>query len=140
MNEPTLDGLTCSFDLAEVRHDFPIMNSKINGKPLVYLDNASTTQKPSAVLNALDYHYTNENANIHRGVHDLSQKATIAYEKARDRVGRFLNTAESDEIVFVRGTTEAINLIAHSFGRQQIGEGDEIIISQMEHHSNIVPW
>ncbi len=140
LNEPTLDGLTCSFDIAEVRHDFPILNSKVNGKPLVYLDNASTTQKPSAVLNVLDHHYTNENANIHRGVHDLSQKATIAYEKARDRVGRFLNTAESDEIVFVRGTTEAINLIAHSFGRQQIVEGDEIIISQMEHHSNIVPW
>ena len=88
LNEPTLDGLTCSFDIAEVRHDFPILNSKVNGKPLVYLDNASTTQKPSAVLNVLDHHYTNENANIHRGVHDLSQKATIAYEKARDRVGR----------------------------------------------------
>ncbi len=140
LNELSLDGLTCSFDISEVRHDFPILNSKVNGKPLVYLDNASTTQKPSVVLNALDYHYTNENANIHRGVHDLSQKATIAYEKARDRVGRFLNTSESDEIVFVRGATEAINLIAHSFGRQQINEGDEIIISQMEHHSNIVPW
>mgnify|MGYP001178507190 FL=1 len=140
LNELSLDDLTCSLDISEVRHDFPILNNKVNGKPLVYLDNASTTQKPSVVLNALDYHYTNENANIHRGVHDLSQKATIAYEKARDRVGRFLNTSESDEIVFVRGATEAINLIAHSFGRQQINEGDEIIISQMEHHSNIVPW
>ena len=140
LNESILGSPIGGFDITEIQQDFPILNSKVNSKPLVYLDNASTTQKPSVVLDALDHHYTTENANIHRGVHHLSQKATISYEKARECVGRFLNTSESGEIVFVRGTTEAINLIAHSFGRQQIGEGDEIIISHMEHHSNIVPW
>ena len=129
-----------SQDILKIRQDFPILDRKVHGKSLVYLDNASTTQKPRQVVDALDHYYRVENANIHRGVHCLSQEATISYEKARDCIGRFLNTNESSEIIFVRGTTEAINLIAQSYGRQQINEGDEIIISQMEHHSNIVPW
>ena len=128
------------FDVEEVRHDFPILGEKVRGKPLVYLDNAATTQKPRVVIETLDRYYRTENANIHRGIHFLSERATQAYEEARATVARFLGAADTREIVFVRGTTEAINLVAQSYGRKFIGEGDEIVLSAMEHHSNIVPW
>ena len=128
------------FDVEEVRRDFPILGEKVRGKPLVYLDNAATTQKPRVVIETLDRYYRTENANIHRGIHFLSEQATQAYEEARATVARFLGAADTRAIVFVRGTTEAINLVAQSYGRKFIGEGDEIILSAMEHHSNIVPW
>ena len=129
-----------SFDVARIREDFPILKQRINDKPLVYLDNAATGQKPQAVIDALVNYYTCENSNVHRGVHTLSQRATDAYEGARSKVRQFLNAADDREIIFVRGTTEAINLVAQTYGRENIGPGDEIIISAMEHHSNIVPW
>lgn len=122
------------------RADFPILESKIHGKPLIYLDNAATTQKPQAVIDAEARYYREDNANVHRGVHALSQRATDVFEAARTKVQRFINAARSDEIVFVRGTTEAINLVAQSYARPRLREGDEIIISALEHHSNIVPW
>jgi cysteine desulfurase / selenocysteine lyase len=125
---------------ASIRADFPILQRRVHGKPLVYLDNAATTQKPQAVIDRLGRYYEEENANIHRGVHALSVDATNAYDLARDRVRWFINAAESREIVFVRGTTEAINLVAATFGRARVAAGDEIVISHMEHHSNIVPW
>jgi cysteine desulfurase/selenocysteine lyase len=128
------------FDVHRVREDFPILRQTVHGKPLVYLDNAATTQKPQAVMDALTRSLLEENANIHRGVHLLSERATRAYEAARGKVQRFLNAGEAREIVFVRGTTEAINLVAQTFGRSRVGAGDEIVISEMEHHSNIVPW
>jgi cysteine desulfurase/selenocysteine lyase len=129
-----------ALDVAGVRQDFPILRQRIHGKPLVYLDNAATTQKPQAVLDALVHYYVEENANVHRGVHSLSGRATDSYEAARETVRRFLNAADAKEIVFVRGTTEAINLVAQTHGRTHVGAGDEIVISEMEHHSNIVPW
>ncbi len=128
------------FDVEEARRDFPILREKVRGKPLVYLDNAATSQKPQVVIETLQKYYSLENANIHRGIHFLSERATQAYEDARAKVGGFLNAAESREIIFVRGTTEGINLVAQSYGRKFIGEEDEIILSAMEHHSNIVPW
>jgi cysteine desulfurase/selenocysteine lyase len=128
------------FDVEEVRRDFPILREKLRGKPLVYLDNAATSQKPQVVIETLQKYYSLENANIHRGIHFLSERATQAYEDARAKVRGFLNAAESREIIFVRGTTEGINLVAQSYGRKFIGEEDEIILSAMEHHSNIVPW
>jgi cysteine desulfurase/selenocysteine lyase len=128
------------FDVQRVRRDFPALRQEVHGHPLVYLDNAATAQKPRAVLDALDHFYTLDNANVHRGVHQLSERATRDYEEARAKVRRFLNAAETREVVFVRGATEAINLVAASYGRQFIGAGDEIVISTMEHHSNIVPW
>jgi cysteine desulfurase/selenocysteine lyase len=128
------------FVLEQLRDEFPILASKVHGKPLVYLDNAATTQKPRAVIAAETEYYRNDNANIHRGVHALSQRATDAYEAARERVRRFINAASVKEIVFVRGTTEAINLVAQSYGRGSLRAGDEILVSGMEHHSNIVPW
>ena len=127
-------------DPLRLRQDFPILAQKTRGKDLVYLDNAATTQKPRQVIERLERYYAAENANIHRGVYLLSEQATFAYERARGRIGRFLNTADSAEIVFVRGTTEAINLVAHSFARPRLREGDEILLTHMEHHSNIVPW
>ncbi len=129
-----------ALDLPRVRDDFPILFQKVHGKPLVYLDNAATSQKPRAVLEALQHFYTADCSNIHRGVHLLSERATAAYEAAREKVREFINAGESREIVFVRGTTEAINLVAYTFGRQQLEPGDEILITAMEHHSNIVPW
>jgi len=129
-----------TFDVAKVREDFPILKQTVRGKPLVYLDNAATTQKPQAVIDALYRYYTEENANIHRGVHYLSEKATQAYEDARVKVQRFLNAAHGREIVFTRSATESINLIAQTYGRTHVKQGDEILISTMEHHSNIVPW
>ena len=129
-----------TFDVAGVREDFPILKTMVHGKPLVYLDNAATSQKPQAVLDTLNRYYTEENSNVHRGIHYLSEQATQDYEEARSKIRRFLNASDEKEIVFVRGTTEGINLVAQSYGRQNIGQGDEIIISAMEHHSNIVPW
>jgi len=129
-----------TFDVQQARRDFPILSQKIHGKPLVYLDNAATTQKPQAVIDAMVRSYAEDNANIHRGVHLLSERATQAYELAREKAQRFLNAASSREIVFVRGTTEAINLVAQTYGRTHVGQGDEVLITEMEHHSNIVPW
>ena len=126
--------------MARIREDFPILKELVHGKPLVYLDNAATTQKPQAVIDALVNYYQTENSNVHRGVHTLSQLATDAYEGAREKVRRFINAEHDKEIIFVRGTTEGINLVAQTYGRANIGPGDEIIITAMEHHSNIVPW
>lgn len=128
------------YDVQKVRADFPILNERVHGKPLVYLDNAATTQKPQSVLDTLTHYYEHDNANIHRGVHLLSERATHAYEQARVKVQKFLNAAKSNEIIYVRNATEGINLVAQTYGRRNIGEGDEIIISAMEHHCNIVPW
>ena len=130
---------SAAFDVARSREDFPILRRTVHGKPLVYFDNAATSQKPQRVLDCEARYYTELNANIHRGVHSLSEQATDAYEAARDTVQRFINAARREEIVFVRGTTEAINLVATSFG-QRFQPGDEILITEMEHHSNIVPW
>jgi cysteine desulfurase / selenocysteine lyase len=127
-------------DVTSIREDFPILQRRVHGKPLVYLDNAATTQKPQTVIDRIVRYYREENANIHRGVHALSVEATDAYDAARERVRRFLNAAESREIVFVRGATEAINLVAATYGRAHLRSGDEVLISEMEHHSNIVPW
>lgn len=128
------------FDVDGVRRDFPILGRAVRNKALVYLDNAATTQKPRSVIDAVSRFDEEENANIHRGVHFLSQQATYVYERARGRIAHFLNAQDSSEIVFLRGTTEAINLVAHSFGRPRIGAGDEVLLTEMEHHSNIVPW
>ena len=128
------------FDVRRIRADFPILGEQVQGRPLVYLDNGATAQKPRAVIDALSHYYATQNANVHRGVHHLSQVATDAYEAARRKVATFINAASDREIIFVRGTTEGINLLAQTFGRVQIGAGDEIIVSEMEHHSNIVPW
>jgi cysteine desulfurase/selenocysteine lyase len=131
---------TASLDVEAVRKDFPILEQRIRGRRLVYLDNAATAQKPRTVLDALLRYYEQENANVHRGVHLLSQRATEAYEGARAKVARFLGAADAHEIVFTRGTTEAINLVAGSYGRTHVGAGDEVLITHLEHHSNIVPW
>jgi cysteine desulfurase / selenocysteine lyase len=129
-----------SFDVEAVRRDFPILSRTIHGKPLVYLDNAATTQKPRPVLQAMDRMYERSYANIHRGVHQLSVEATDAYERARETVRAFVNARQARELIFVRGTTEAINLVAQTFGRRRVRAGDEVLISALEHHSNIVPW
>lgn len=129
-----------SFDVERIREDFPILKAQAHGRPIVYLDNAATAQKPQAVIDAVSRYYAQDNANVHRGVHWLSEQATRAYEEARDRVRQFINAADRREVVFVRGTTEAINLVAQTYGRMRICSGDEVLISGMEHHSNIVPW
>ena len=129
-----------SLDVDRIRRDFPILGRQVRGKPLVYLDNAATSQKPQTVIDALTRYYSTENSNIHRGVHYLSEQATQEYEGVRSKVRQLLNAGDDREIIFVRGTTEGINLVAQSYGGQNVGEGDEIIISAMEHHSNIVPW
>lgn len=129
-----------SFDVARIREDFPVLHQMVNGKPLVYLDNAATTQKPQAVIDALVRYYSADNSNVHRGVHTLSQRATEDYDSGRSKARQFLNAASDEEIIFVKGTTDGINLVAQSYARQHLGEGDEIIISTMEHHSNIIPW
>jgi cysteine desulfurase/selenocysteine lyase len=131
---------TKKFDVQRVRADFPILSTKAHGKPLIYLDNGATTQKPRAVIEALDRYYQSQNANIHRGVYELSQTATTLYEQARLTVQKFINAAQSEEILFTRGTTESINLVAYSWARAFLKAGDEIVVSAMEHHSNIVPW
>ena len=129
------------FDVATIRRDFPILSTKVNGgKSLVWLDNAATTQKPQSVIDRIAYFYAHENSNIHRAAHELAARATDAYEAARKKVAKFIGAGSPDEIIFVRGTTEAINLVAQSWGKQNIGEGDEIVISHLEHHANIVPW
>ena len=128
------------YDVQKIREDFPILQREVYGKPLVYLDNAATTQKPLCVLDAMREEYLNVNANVHRGVHYLSQQATDLHEAAREKVRQFINAAKIEEIVFTRGTTEAINLVASSFCESQMKEGDEVLVSDMEHHSNIVPW
>ncbi len=129
-----------TFDVAKVRADFPILATRINQHPLVYLDNAATTQKPAAVIDVLQHYYAADNANIHRGVHTLSQRATAAFEGARDKIRAFLNARDTAEIIFTRGTTEAINLVAQSYARSTLHAGDEILIGEAEHHANIVPW
>ncbi len=129
-----------SLDVESVRKDFPILRQQVRGKPLVYLDSAATAQKPRAVIDAIARYYLDDNANVHRGVHLLSERATEAYEGSREKVRRFINAAHAHEIVFVRGTTEAINLVAQTYGRTQVSVGDEVLVTVMEHHSNIVPW
>lgn len=128
------------FDVRAVRRDFPILREHVNGRPLIWLDNAATTQKPQSVIDRISWFYAHENSNIHRAAHELAARATDAYEGARETSRRFLNARSVNEVVFVRGTTEAINLVAKSWGRQNIGEGDEIVITHLEHHANIVPW
>jgi cysteine desulfurase/selenocysteine lyase len=128
------------FNINKIRSDFPILHRKIRGRELVYFDNAATSQKPRQVIDAIKYYYETYNSNVHRGVHFLSDEATNKYEESREKVREFINASSTSEIVFVRGTTEAINLVATSYGNSKIGEGDEIIISALEHHSNIVPW
>jgi len=135
-----VDTMLNDFDIAAIRRDFPILNQQINGHPLVYLDNAASSQKPVQVIEAVDQYYRLDNANVHRGVHRLSQRATDAYEGARSKIRGFLNAKSDKEIIFVRGATEAINLVAQSFVRPQLQAGDEILISYLEHHANIVPW
>ena len=130
-------GIICVMNL---RNDFPILSEKVHGKPLVYFDNAATSQKPLCVIEGIKQFYESYNSNVHRGVHDLSQKATLAYENSRKTVQRFINAKTSDEIVFTKGTTDAINIVANAWGINHLQKGDEIIISTMEHHSNIVPW
>src|SRR5690242_20696870 len=137
---PSVSGTRRSFDVQNIRKEFPILHQLINGKPLVYLDNAATSQKPRAVIDAIVRYYERDNANIHRGVHYLSQRATEEFEKARKVVQSFINAAEPREVIFVRSATEAINLVAQTYGRQHLGAGDEVLITAMEHHSNIVPW
>jgi cysteine desulfurase/selenocysteine lyase len=128
------------YDIEKIRQDFPILSQQVKGKPLVYLDNAATSQKPKQVIDTLSNYYEEYNANIHRGVHTLSEKATHEYEKARVKIQQFVNAKQASEIIFVRGTTEGINLIAQTYGRQNLQTGDEVVITAMEHHSNIVPW
>ena len=129
-----------AYDVAVIRKDFPILATQVYGKPLVYLDNAASAQKPSVVLDRIRHAYTAEYANVHRGLHYLANAATEAYENSREKVRAFINAARPEEIVFTRNATEAINLVAYTFGRERIRPGDEIVLSIMEHHSNIVPW
>ena len=131
---------TMTFDIKKVRNDFPNLSIKVHGKPLVYLDNAATTFKPKSVIDAIAQHYKSQTSNVHRGIHSLSEQATAAFEQSRDKVRKFIGAEKSNQIIFTKGTTEAINLVAHSYGRAYLKKGDEIIISEMEHHSNIVPW
>jgi len=132
--------MIATFDVARIRQDFPILGETIHGKPLIYLDNAASTQKPKAVLDTLLHVYEHDYANVHRGVHTLSQRATDLFEGAREKIRAFINARDIKEIIFVRGTTEAVNLVAQSYGRSSLQAGDEILITAMEHHSNIVPW
>jgi cysteine desulfurase/selenocysteine lyase len=138
--EPQFVNGHSAFDVNAIKRDFPILKELVNGRPLIWLDNAATTQKPQAVISRLAHFYQHENSNIHRAAHELAARATDAYEASRQKVKHFLNTSSVDEIIFVRGTTEGINLVAQSWGRQNISEGDEIVISWLEHHANIVPW
>jgi len=128
------------YDVEEIRHDFPILEREVNGKRLIYLDNAATSQKPRQVIQALTGYYERHNANIHRGVHRLAEEATAAYEEARQKVGCFIGAPDTRALIFTRGTTESINLIAHAWGRKFLREGDEVVLTEAEHHSNLVPW
>src|SRR5579859_975489 len=125
---------------AKLRADFPILDQKVHGHPLIYFDNAASSQKPREVLDALRNYYQRDNANVHRGIHELSNRATAAFEAARTRTARFINARSADEIIFTRGTTEGINLVAHAWGFKNLRPGDKILLTEMEHHSNIVPW
>ena len=127
-------------DWEAIREDFPILNQKINGRPLIYLDNASSSQKPQAVIDAIRKHYTYNNANVHRGIHELSNRSTEIYEGSRKRIAKYLNAENTKEIIFTRGTTESINLVAQSWGQSNLNAGDTILLTEMEHHSNLVPW
>lgn len=127
-------------DWAALRRDFPILNQQVHGKPLIYFDNAATSQKPRPVLDALRHYYERDNANVHRGIHELSNRATLAFEHARERIAKFFNARSADEIIYTRGTTEAINLVANTWGTANVKAGDVILLTEMEHHSNIVPW
>ncbi|HEY5614617.1 MAG TPA: cysteine desulfurase [Bacteroidota bacterium] len=138
--EITAPAVTSKFDVARIRKDFPILHRQVHGKPLVYLDNAATSQKPKAVIDAIERYYKEQNSNVHRGVHFLSGFATEAYEETRKKITRYINAASEREIIFVKGTTEGVNLVAQSFGKKYIGKGDEVVITVLEHHSNIVPW
>jgi len=135
-----METKTTVLNIQKIRSDFPILSRQVNGKPLVYFDNGASSQKPQQVIDAVAHYYAHENSNIHRGIHHLSQEATVAYEQARTKVQHFINAQHDHEVIFTKGTTDAINLVASSFGRKQLQKGDEIIISTMEHHSNIVPW
>ena len=136
---PPISGAR-QFDAHIFRRDFPILHEYVNGKPLIWLDNAATTQKPQAVIDRISYFYARENSNVHRAAHALAARSTDAFEAAREKVRRFLNAPSDETIVWVRGTTEAINLVACSWGRRNVGEGDEVVVTNLEHHSNIVPW
>jgi len=136
----TVTAISPTYDVKKIREFFPVLNREVNNQLLVYFDNAATSQKPQVVIDALSYYYSNYNANIHRGIHTLAEEATAAYEATRNTVKGFINATSSEEIIFTRGTTEGINLVAYTWGRKNIKAGDEIIISTMEHHSNIVPW
>jgi cysteine desulfurase / selenocysteine lyase len=136
MTEPNLSGP----DWTNVRQDFPVLNQQVDDRPLIYFDNAATSQKPRSVLAALSHYYERDNANVHRGLHELSMRATDAYESARKRIAKFIGASSEEEIIFTRGTTEAINLVAQSWGRRYLREGDVILLTEMEHHSNLVPW
>jgi len=140
MSEVFADNMTPLYDVAKIRSDFPILRREVHGKPLTYLDNAASAQKPQIVIDAMRQTYENEYANVHRGLHFLSNAATTAFEKSRDQVRDFLNAPSSDEIIFTRNATEAINLVAASYGSMVLGEGDEVVLSILEHHSNIIPW
>jgi cysteine desulfurase/selenocysteine lyase len=144
LSAPTVDNLELEsgeiFDVQAIRQDFPILHQNVNGKPLIWMDNAATTQKPQSVIDSLSRFYQRDNSNIHRAAHTLAARATDAYEAAREKVQRFLGAGSASEIIFVRGTTEAINLVAQTYGRKYIGKGDEILLSTLEHHANIVPW
>ncbi len=133
-------SVVATLDVQKIRSQFPVLNQQVNGHPLVYFDNAASSQKPKSVIDALVHYYEHDHANIHRGLHTLAERATTAYEDVRKQAARFINAKESEEIIFTRGTTESINLVAESFGHTFLKEGDEILITEMEHHSNIVPW
>ena len=135
-----LDDDILPLDVEAVRKDFPILHQRVNGRPLVYLDSGASSQKPEQVIHALSEYERRDHSNVHRGVHTRSQRATEAYEGAREKIRRFVNAGSVKEIVFTRGTTEAINLVAQSYGRSRLGPGDEVMITEMEHHANIVPW
>lgn len=140
MTKPLVDVDALSFDVEKIRADFPILHQQVNGQPLVYLDNAATTQKPNAVIDAISDYYRNDNSNVHRGAHALADRATVKFEAAREKVARFLNAPAAKQVIWTRGTTESINLVAASWGKANLQQGDRILVSAMEHHSNIVPW
>ncbi|HCF73408.1 MAG TPA: cysteine desulfurase CsdA, partial [Gammaproteobacteria bacterium] len=138
--QATPDATLCPLDVESVRKDFPALHQKVNGRPLVYLDSGASSQKPEQVIDAVQAYERRDHANVHRGVHTLSQRATDAFEGAREKVRSFVNARSVREIVFTRGTTEAINLVAQSYGRSRLASSDEVLVTEMEHHANIVPW
>ncbi len=140
MSSPTVEPASIPMNWSATRADFPILHQKVHGQPLIYFDNAATTQKPRAVLDCLRAYYERDNANVHRGIHELSNRATTAFEAARTRAAQFINARSADEIIFTRGTTEGINLVAQAWGSKHLRAGDKILLTEMEHHSNIVPW